>query len=238
MPFLGSFSALPAVLPSAQKAQAVSKALWDSVPAFQEEARANKLWPSFFHVLNEYHLLCTTPIRSLADLQNKKIRSQGEYFPLAVRAVGAVPVTVLPGEFYEALQRGTVDCMLLSWDLINVNKLYEVAKYGSTVSFGSIVSHGAFYNLDKWNSFPPNVKKLIMDIAKEAEAYDLKVMREVESEAIENMKKQGVQFIEFPDQAAFNAKMPDFLSVWQKRMEAAGKGADAAKAVEVWKAAM
>jgi hypothetical protein len=32
--------------------------------------------------------------------------------------------------------------------------------------------------------------------------------------------------------------MPDFLAAWQKRMQEAGKGADAAKVVEVWKSAM
>jgi TRAP-type C4-dicarboxylate transport system substrate-binding protein len=238
MPFLASFSALPLVLPTSPKAQAIANALWEKVPAFQAEARTNKLYPLFFQVLNEYHLLCTQPVRTLADLRNKKIRSQGEYFPLAVRAIDAVPVTVLPGEFYEALQRGTVDCMLLPWDLLAANRLHEVAKFGSDISFGTLVGHGVFYNADKWNSFSPDVKKLFADIAKEAQVLDLQAIAESEGKAVETMKAGGMQLIEFQDKAAFRSKMPDFLAVWQKRMDEAGKGADAAKTVEIWRSMM
>lgn len=238
MPFLASFSALPLVLPTSAKAQQIANALWEKVPAFQEEAKTNKLYPLFFQVLNEYHLLCTQPVRTLADLKNKKIRSQGEYIPLALRAIDAVPVTVLPGEFYEAMQRGTVDCMLLPWDLIAANKLHEVAKYGSDISFGTLVGNAVFYSADRWNGFPPEVKKLFTDVAKEAQVVDLKSIGEAESKALELMKAGGMQMVEFQDKAAFKAKMPDFLASWQKRMEEAGKGAEAAKTVEIWKSLM
>ena len=238
MPFLASFSALPLVLPNAAKAQVIANTLWEKVPALQAEAKANKLHTLYFQVFNEYRLLCKSPVRSMADLQNKKIRSQGEYFPLAVRAVGAVPVTVLPGEFYEALQRGTIDCMLLPWDLIAANRLHEVAKYGSDLSFGSLVANGVYYNAAKWDALSPEVKKLLTDTAREAQAYDLKTVTALEGKAVETMKAGGMQLLEFQDKAAFKAKMPDFLAAWQKRMQEAGKGADAAKVVEVWKAAM
>jgi TRAP-type C4-dicarboxylate transport system substrate-binding protein len=238
MPFLASFSALPVVLPNAAKAQTIGTTLWTKIPALREEAKANKLYPLFFQVLNEYRLLCKSPIRTMADLRNKKIRSQGEYMPLALRALDAVPVTVLPGEFYEAMQRGRLDCMLLPWDLLAVNRLYEVAKYGSDLSFGSLVADAVFINADKWNSLSPEVKKLLTETAKEAQAYDLKAVTDLEAKALETMKAKGMQLVEFQDKAAFKAKMPDFLAVWQKRMEKDGKGVDAAKVVEVWKSAM
>jgi TRAP-type C4-dicarboxylate transport system substrate-binding protein len=238
MPFLASLSALPIVFPNAAKAQSVAYTVWDKVPAFQDEAKANKLHLLYFRVLNDYHLLCRSPIRTMADFQGKKIRSQGEFVPIALRALGAVPVTVLPGEFYEALQRGTVDCMLLPWDLLAVNRLHDVAKYGSDLSFGAIIGDGVFVNAARWASFPPEVKKLLTDIAAEAKAYDLKVAGEIEAKALDTMKAAGFQLVEFQEKAAFKAKIPDFLAVWQKRMEEGGKGADAAKTVEVWKSAM
>lgn len=238
LPFLASMSALPLSLPNAKKAQEIANALWTKVPAFQEEAKANKIWPVFFQVLNQYHLLCTSPVKTLADLKDKKIRSQGEYIPLALRAIGAVPVTVLPGEFYEAMQRGTIDCMLLPWDLMNTFKLYEVAKYGSTLSFGALVANGEFYNLAKWNSFPDNVKQLFRKTAVNAQAFDLNQLANLEKNALANMKKHGVQIIHFKDEAAFKAKMPNFLDLWQKRMQKLGKGEAAAKAVKLWRSAL
>ncbi len=85
-----------------------------------------------------------------------------------MNALGAIPVTVLPGEFYEAMQRKTIDCMLLPWDLIATNRLYEIAKFGSNISFGTIVSHLDTYNLAKWESLTPEVKKLLDDAAADA----------------------------------------------------------------------
>lgn len=235
MQFLASVSALPTVIPNAPTAQKIVYELWDKVPAFREEAKANNIHPLFFQVLNEYRLLCNKPLRTIADFKGVKIRSQGEYFPLAVRALGAVPVTVLPGEFYEAMKRGTIDCMLLPWDLIAINRLHEVAKYGSDLSFGSIVSNGVFMNARKWNALSPAVKKLLTDVAGEAKAYDLKIAADVEAKAVARMKSQGMQMIEFKEKAAVKAKMPDFLAVWQKRMTERGKGEEAAKTVAVWK---
>jgi TRAP-type transport system periplasmic protein len=238
LPFLASMSALPLSLPNAKKAQVIANALWTKVPAFQEEAKANKIWPVFFQVLNQYHLLCTSPVKTLADLKNKKIRSQGEYIPLALRAIGAVPVTVLPGEFYEAMQRGTIDCMLLPWDLMNTFKLYEVAKYGSSLSFGALVANGEFYNLAKWNSFPGNVKQLFQKTAADAQVFDLNQLASLEKNALDNMKKNGVKIVPFEEEAAFKAKMPNFLDLWLERMKKLGKGEAAAKAVEIWRSAL
>lgn len=235
MQFLASVSALPTVIPDAPTAQKIVYTLWEKVPAFQKEAQANNIHPLFFQVLNEYRLLCNKPLRTIADFKGVKIRSQGEYFPLAVRALGAVPVTVLPGEFYEAMKRGTIDCMLLPWDLIAINRLHEVAKYGSDLSFGSIVANGVFVNAKKWNALSPAVKALMTEVAEEARAYDLKIAAEVEAKAVARMKSQGMQMIEFEEKAAFKAKMPDFLAEWQKRMTERGKGDGAAKTVAAWK---
>jgi TRAP-type C4-dicarboxylate transport system substrate-binding protein len=235
MPLIGAISALPIVMPNAARAQEIATALWEKVPAYQEEAKANNIWSIFFKPLNDYHLLCTTPIRTLKDLEGKKIRSQGEYIPLAVKAVGAVPVTVLPGEFYEALQRGTVDCMLLPWDLLNANKLHEVAKFGSMISFGSVISDGFFVNLDKWNSLPDNVKQLLTETGVDAQAYGLEAIAKLQEDAVANMKAKGVEFIEFPEQKEFEAKLPDFFEIWRQRMVEAGKGDAAAEAIKLWK---
>lgn len=235
MPFLAAPSALPLTLPSAEKADAIIHELWEKVPAYEEEARANNIYPLFFRSLNAYHLLCTSPVRTLADLRNKKIRTQGEFFPMAVQAIDAVPVNVLPGEFYEALQRGTVDCMLLPWDLLAVNRLYEVAKFGSTINFGTVISHGVNFNLARWNGLPDNVKALFREVAQEARAYALEAGTKATEAALATMRERGAEIIEFQEQEAFEAKLPDFLGIWQERMTAAGKGEAAAEAAALWK---
>lgn len=235
LPLIAAPSSLPLALPTPEDAQTVVHTLWQEFPEMQEEAEAANVWPLFFHSLNQYHLLCTSPIRNLEDLKGKRIRSQGEYIPMALDAVGAVPVTILPAEFYESLQRGSVDCMLLPWDLMTAFRLEEVAKYGSTINFGSLISNPQWFNLDVWEGFSPEVRALFTGLVPEVLALDLKMAEESEQAAIEKMQAAGVEIIEFPDQAAFEAAVPDFLDVWVAKMEDAGKGDVAKRMAERWR---
>lgn len=236
IPLLAAPSALPLALKSPQNAQDVMLKLWEEVPELREEAVSRNVLPLMFHALNNYHLLCTKPVRSLDDLKGLKIRSQGEYIPLALNAIGAVPVTVLPAEFYESLQRGNVDCMLLPWDLMIAFKLEEVAKHGSTIDFGALISNPQWYNLDRYNGFPQEVRDLLGEIATEAHVVDLEKLAASEQAAIEKMKAAGVEIVEFADQQKFEEALPDFLDVWKEKMAAAGKADVAARVVEVWRA--
>ncbi|TAK82491.1 MAG: hypothetical protein EPO20_20690 [Betaproteobacteria bacterium] len=236
LPLLAAPSALPLALPSPEKAQKIVYDLWESTPAMQEEAKKANVWPLLFHTLNTYHLLCSKPVRTLADLKDKKIRSQGEYIPKMLVAVGAVPVNVLPGEFYESLQRGSVDCMVLPWDLMVAFKLQEVAKFGSTINLGALISNPQWYNLKKWEQLPASVRDLLVQVAKEGRAVDLAKAQESERNALSVMKSAGVEMISFQDQAKFEALMPDFIGEWVAAMQKIGKGSEAEAMAKRWKA--
>ena len=236
LPLLAAPSALPLALPSPEKAQRIVYDLWDNTPAMQEEARKNNVWPLLFHTLNTYHLLCAKPVRNLEDMKGKKIRSQGEYIPKMLAAVGAVPVNVLPGEFYESLQRGTVDCMVLPWDLMVAFKLQEVAKFGLAINLGALISNPQWYNLNKWQELPANVRDLLTAVAKDALAIDLAKAKESERNAHTALKAAGVEILPFPDQAKFEALMPDFIGEWVGAMQKVGRGAEAEAMAKRWKA--
>jgi TRAP-type C4-dicarboxylate transport system substrate-binding protein len=167
--------------------------------------------------------MCKQPIRTVEDFKGRKVRSQGDLLPLVLNALGATPVTVLPGEFYEAMQRGSIDCLVLPWDFL------------STVNFGPIVAHDSMMNLDKWNSLPPEVQKLITEVSKEAEAYDLQVVKDSEAKSLAAIKANGVEVVDFPDQAKLEKMIPDLFAVWAERMGKAGNGEQAQAMVKRWK---
>jgi TRAP-type C4-dicarboxylate transport system substrate-binding protein len=125
--------------------------------------------------------------------------------------------------------------MLLPWDLIATNRLYEIAKYGSNISFGTIVSHLNTYNLAKWNSLTPEVRKLLDDAAADARKVDLALITKSNIDAIELMKKAGVEFSDFPDQKKMEAMLPNFIDVWADKQKAAGRGEAAAAIAKRWK---
>ena len=91
-----------------------------------------KEWERFNHVAvsvfstGSFQLPSRVPIRNLADLQGKKVGGFGRIVPKLMHAAGAVPVSISAGEMYQALQRGTIDARVLSYEATKRFKLYEV----------------------------------------------------------------------------------------------------------------
>lgn len=223
------------VAKSARQAKAAWTQLYDETPALQEEAEKFGVRPMLWHPIPTYHLLCRMPIRNLEDLRGKRIRTFGEEFPRLWQAVGATPVTVLPGEWYESLQRGTIDCMLHSWDTLVTYKMYEVGKYASTINLGSLISWPQWWNLRKWENFPPDLQALLVELAGEADPIEIDRLDVAEREAIDIMKKNGVEFIEFTDQEKLDEMTPDYIADWVDKMEKLGQGAEAAAIAARWR---
>jgi len=235
LPFFAPLSSVPLAYPDIETAQKVAYTLLEEMPVLQEEAKNANLHVLRFALINNYHMMCTSPVRTIEDFKGKKVRSQGDFLPIVLDALGATPVTVLPGEFYEAMQRGTVDCISLPWDFLASNRLYEVAKYASTINFGPLVAHFQAVNLDKWNSLPPEVQQLLTEVSKDAQANDRELVLSAEAKGLQAIKDGGVEMIEFEDQDKLEALVPDLLNIWAERMAEKGKGDEANAIVARWK---
>ena len=235
MPFLAATNSLPLAYRDAEQSSKILHTLYSEIPALKEEMRQNNVHPLFWHVIDPYYLVCRTPVRTLADLKGKKVRSFGEDVPRLFKAVDAVPVSLLPAELYESLQRGTIDCAPYSLSTAVGLKLHEVAKYVTFFSIGSPGGWPQFYNLKTWESWSPETRKLFMDVAEDAKKHELQVLAKADAEARIIMKAAGVEFIEFPEQRKMEAMVPDFLKDWVAKMEKLGKGAEAAKMAQRWK---
>lgn len=235
MPFLAATNSLPLAYKDAEQSSKIIHTLYNEIPALKDEMRQNNVHPLFWHVIDPYYLVCRTPVRSLADLKGKRVRSWGEDVPRLFKAVDAVPISLLPAELYEALQRGTIDCAPYSLATAVSLKLHEVAKYVTFMSIGSPGGWPQFYNLKVWESWTPESKKLFMEVAEDTKKRELEQLAKADKEAREVMKAAGVEFIEFPEQAKLEAQAPDFIGEWVRKMEGLGKGAEATKMAQRWK---
>lgn len=237
LPLLSATNSLPLVFTDAAQAQRILPALYADTPALQAELKQLGLRPvpGFWHTVDPYYMICRTPVRSLADMKGKKVRSYGDDVPRMLQAIGAVPVNLLPGDLYESLQKGTVDCTPYSLGTAVSLKLQEVAKYVTFMNIGSPGGWPIFVNEKAWDGLSAENKKLIADVAAAANKVELDKFAEADAEARKVMKAAGVEFIEFPDQKKFEAAAPDFLRDWTARMEKAGKGPEAAKMAQRWR---
>jgi tripartite ATP-independent transporter DctP family solute receptor len=144
------------------------------------------------------------PIYTPDDLKGMKIRVEENPVRVAsVNAMGGQATPMAFSEVYGALQQKVVDGAENSVQGYVANKHYEVAP------LLSMTDH--FINLDCpvvstvfYNSLPKELQDLLIQVAKDAIAYERKLFAESTSKLIDQMKAAGVK-INDADKKAFRA---------------------------------
>lgn len=236
LPFSGATNSLPMVFKSNKQAQIITTKLGD-MDEIRAELEANNIWPLFYHSINNFHVLCTKPVKSLADFKGLKVRSYGKYVPILWETLGATAINSLTPELYEGLQRGKLECAYFPDELSAGLKLYEVAKYQSAADFGAIPTWPIYVNYDLfWNQWTPEVRELFMEVSKDAAARDIEMVAEAGRAALADAQaNQGVELLPFDEQQTLEEVAPDFLDVWLGEQEKEGRGEGATRIVAEWR---
>ncbi len=107
------------------------------------------------------------PVRKLEDIKGMKIRSTGLSAKVA-KALGGVPVAMPQPATYEALQKGVVEGTFAPIETLKGWKQAEVIKYTTDCTgVGYTTAMFVVMNLNKWNSLPKNIQKIIEEVSKE-----------------------------------------------------------------------
>ena len=223
MPLSSIVQGVPLTFDDNEQATRISKMLFETKPALQAELSRNGIHPVFWHSLDGYRPLCKKKLETLADFKGTRMRGFGELLPKMWSALGATPVNVLPAELYEALSRGTLDCAFWAYDLLHAGKLHEVGKFTTDLHFGAYVNYPIMASVKVWESWPPQVKKLMAEVGLEAMERDIKLVQQKGREAREDMlRNHGVQEVVFKERDKLMAAIPDLQDAWIKSMAAKG----------------
>ena len=153
----------------------------------------------FRHVYNKRR-----PVEEPDDLAGLKLRVLQNATYLAAYAALRVQATPMNyGEVYSALQQGVIDGGEANAIGFVSSRLYEVAKY---YSFTSITYNPItlLVNEPFYAGLPPDIRETVDRSAADALAYQSRVARQMEADAIEQMRANGVE-VTRPDLAPFAA---------------------------------
>jgi len=142
--------------------------LYETYAPLREEFRRNNLVPAIWNVVDATCLAGTgKPVKTLDDLQGRRIRAYG-IVNEAMALLDAVPVAMSAADIYTGLEKGTIDgfCGINVCSLIPSN-YHEVVDWMMDPGMGMYVSSATFMNLDTWNSFPDDIKKISEDISRD-----------------------------------------------------------------------
>jgi C4-dicarboxylate-binding protein DctP len=158
----------------------------------------------FRHMLNKVR-----PIRKVADLEGLKMRGPNPIYVGMFKAIGARGTTTDWSEIYNALQTGIINGLEASPDMLLSMRFHEQAKYLSKTSH---IAACVYYMIRKdwFEQLPEDLQKVVAECAREAAAYQNELDKEVQTEALEQMKADGVQINEVDDVSEFENKLAEF----------------------------
>lgn len=133
-------------------------------------------------------------ISSIADLKGMKIRVP----PLTrhfVKAIGAEPVTLPPGEVYLALERGTVEGF--TWPYYDGFTAFGWEKVSKFVINHPLYRNGVsvMMNMKKWNTLSGDLKKLVLDASRKTQAWSQGWVSAYQAVQLAGMRKGGMKVI-------------------------------------------
>jgi TRAP-type transport system periplasmic protein len=105
-------------------------------------------------------LQSTKLVKTADDVKGMKLVVTGRTLSEAATLMGAAPVTLAPQEYFQAVQRGVANGVVLSWSGALTFKLDEVTKYHLGVPFGLFPSF-VFMNKESYAALPAEAKAAI-----------------------------------------------------------------------------
>ena len=111
-------------------------------------------------------------IETPADLKGLKIRFQGEQHAKVLRALGAVPLQVPPGEIADGMAKGVIDGAIFNYEAAESFGLTTVTRHVMEPTFFSATLVLAM-NKGKYDALPPDLRALIDDTSGPAAAERL-----------------------------------------------------------------
>ena len=154
------------------------------------------------------------PIHTPEDLSGLKIRVMESATAMdMVRSLGGSPTPISWGELYTALQQGVVDGAENNPPSFYLSGHYEVCKY-YTLNEHTTLPDVVLIGTHVWNRLSPQEQQWLQEAVDESAVYQRKLWAESEQEALDAVKKAGVEII-IPDKSTFKNQVTQLIESYK-----------------------
>lgn len=133
-----------------------------------------------------FHIISKKQVTVPNDLKGMKIGGKTEQGQI-IQGAGAVSVQVIPPNMYESLSKGVIDGGFITWAQVSTYKLTEVVSYFLDYLVTQETTQICM-NLKTWNSLPPDIQKLMMDLVPESIAHSADSTLTISQKSIQLIK--------------------------------------------------
>lgn len=222
---------LPYLFKSREEAYKVIDGIWDDLnkKMIEESGTRALIWfDQGFRVLTNGK----KPVQTLDDLKGLKIRvPQNPMMIGAFKAWGCEPVPIAWDETFNALQQGVVDGQENPHTVNNSMKFYEAKqKYITDIHYKMWI--GPVVVQEKWlQSLPADVRDALIRAGKDTALAEREFIQKLENDALENLKKNGMQYLGAPkDEDEWQKRA---MAIWPQFYSKIGGTEILAKAMQI-----
>ena len=145
------------------------------------------------------------PVYTPGDVAGLKVRvMENPVYIDTFQALGANTVPMAWTEALTAMQQGTIDGQENPINVIYSFRLYEPQRYLSMTRHAYAPAIFVM-GLDRWNGFPADLQEILQRSAQEAAEHERMMNARNEAEQMQALLDNGMEIIEEPDIAAFQA---------------------------------
>lgn len=138
-------------------------------------------------------LFSKTPIRTLEDFKNKRLRVHNPQTAAHMNALGAKPTPMAPTEIMPALERGVIDGVFISTCVGGAMEFWRIAKNLQDWGVGAITGWAILINKAEWEGMPADVREQVRGAMAELQKDAFGTYNAFVDKALDTMKKNGVE---------------------------------------------
>ncbi len=203
--------------------------LVDKYPAFRDTwTSLNQVTLSASGIPDNYILCSSQPIASVADIDGLKVAGAGPNLRW-IEPAGATGVTGTLGNFYQLVETGVADAMLVWGESVVSLKFYEVCDHYFDASLGGVNSYVINANRQAWDRYPDEVKDAMVAAAKQFGIDIGNFAAELGARAKDTVLENGGTVVEIDptERTEMAMGLPNLAQEWAQALEARGVPAQA-----------
>lgn len=173
--------------------------------------------------IDDYMLLTTFPVNGVADLEGRKIGAPGPAVNW-VKGTGAVGVAGSLHTYYNDIQTGVFDGIIVFATAAAPAKLHEVAPYITKTKFGSQYAGSVVANKTWFDAQPALVQEAMRAAAERYTAAYIDELVDRVDASLKLMEEEGATISELPadERVKWASALPNVPAEWAAQAESEG----------------
>jgi len=163
------------------------------------------------------------PVKTLEEMEGKVVFTYSQ--PEWIELLGARPTYLSSEDLYSGLEKGVVDGLSANFGPFKSNHWEDVVE-SITLAYAGVSSHTFAMNLDTYNSFPPEIQKIVDEVSWKQGVAQAIMFDQTKQSTIEWIKTDypEIEFYDLPaeEKARWTEALSPMHDKWVEQVEALG----------------